>query len=175
MLLSASTLPFVLNFNQSAGGILDAGGLGTGFTSVQANKLGNQYQPNLIHLKTASSELDITTTGTSTSGTNYGADNTQVDALQTTFDGTTNGFAITTRLKGPLTQLATPFQQGGVYFGPDQDNYVKLVAVAISPQGQTIQFTDEQNASTHTVLSYANIGSYAGISTLDLRLTGNAN
>jgi hypothetical protein len=173
-LLSSSPLPFVLNFDQSSGGILDAGGLGTGFTSVQTNKLGNQYQPNLIHLQTASAELDITTTGTSTSGTNYGADNTQVNALQTTFDGTTNGFTITTRLKGPLTQLATPFQQGGVYFGPNQDNYVKLVAVDISPQGETIQFTDEQNASTHTVLSYANIGSYVGINTLDLRLTGNA-
>ncbi|HEV2689740.1 MAG TPA: Ig-like domain-containing protein, partial [Bryobacteraceae bacterium] len=142
---------------------------------MQANKLGNQYQPNLIHLNTASSELDITTTGNSTSGTNYGLDNSQVDALQTTFDGTTNGFAITTRLKGPLSQLATPFQQGGVYLGPNQDNYVKLVAVDISPQGQTIQFTDEQNATTHTVLTYANIGSYASVNTLDLRLTGNTN
>jgi fibronectin type 3 domain-containing protein len=175
MLLSSSPLPFVLNFNQSAGGILDANGLGTGFTSVQANRLGNEYQPNLIHLNTASAELDLTTTGTSTSGTNYGADNTQVDALQTNFDGTTNGFSITTRLKGPLSQLATPFQQGGVYFGPDQDHYVKLVAVDISPQGQTLQFTDEQGASTHTVLTYANIGSYAAVHTLDLRLSGNAN
>ncbi|HWE03866.1 MAG TPA: Ig-like domain-containing protein [Tepidisphaeraceae bacterium] len=173
-LLSASTLPFVLNFNASAGGVVDAAGQGTGFTGVQANRLGTQLQPNLIHLLPASGELDITTTGNSTAGSNYGTDNTGVNALQTQFDATTSGFTITTRLKGPLSQLSAAYEQGGVFFGPDQDNYIKFVALDDSTQGQILQFTDEQKASTHTLTANQSIGSFAAINTLDLRLTGDA-
>ncbi len=52
----------------------------------------------------------------------------------------TSGFTIKTRLVGPLNFLAAASEQGGISFGPDQDNYVKLVAVA-QPNGQFLQFT----------------------------------
>ncbi|HEX4794917.1 MAG TPA: Ig-like domain-containing protein [Humisphaera sp.] len=172
--LLSSTLPFVLNFNQSAGGIFDATGQGTGFTAVEPNKLSTEYQPNLIHLNTAAGELDFTTVGTTTSGSNYESDNTQVNALQTTFDGTTSGFTLTTRLKGPLSQIAAPYEQAGIFFGPDQDNWVKIVAIDMPAKGQVLQFTDEQNRTTHAILTYTNIGNFASANTLDLRLTGDA-
>src|SRR5256885_2278516 len=84
-LLSSTTvqaLPFVLDFSSDRGEILDKDGQGTGFTRVQANKLGNEYQPNLIDLDTNAGVLKITTAGNSSAGSNSLSDNTQVDALE---------------------------------------------------------------------------------------------
>ena len=68
-LLAASTLPLRLDFNGStAGTILDKNGNGTGFTGVQANTLGDQYQPSLINLDTTTGVLKLTTRGSSTKG-----------------------------------------------------------------------------------------------------------
>src|SRR5436309_15823293 len=89
-LLSSSTvqiLPFTLDFSSDKGEILDKDGQGTGFTRLQVNKNGDQYQPNLIDLVTTSGVLKITTTGNSTNGSNSGSDNSQVDALETQFNG----------------------------------------------------------------------------------------
>src|SRR5665213_900300 len=54
-------LPYSLNFNSPQNGVFDTNGQGTGFTLVQPNRLGTQYQPSLVHLNTAASELDLTT------------------------------------------------------------------------------------------------------------------
>jgi fibronectin type 3 domain-containing protein len=168
------TLPYALDFTQQVNGVFDSTGQSTGFTRVQANTAGNQYQPALLNLNTVAGELDITTTGTSSAGSNYGTDNSQVNALETQFDGTTSGFTIIARLKGPLSYMSAAYDGGGIYFGPDQDNYVKLIAEYDAAKGQTLQFADEQGATTHTVNAYTNIGSFANIATLDLKLTGDA-
>ncbi len=168
------TLPFALNFTQTANGVFDSAGQSIGFTRLQTNTAGTEYQPALINLNTAAGELDITTTGTSTSGSNFGTDNSQVNALETQFDGTTTGFTITARLNGHLSYMNTAYDGGGIYFGPDQDNYVKLIAEYDAVKGQTLQFADEQTATTHSVNAYTNIGSFTNITTLDLKLTGDA-
>lgn len=172
---TVQTLPFSLDFSSDKGEILDKDGQGTGFTRVQTNKNGDQYQPALIDLVTGSAVLKITTTGNSTNGSNSGSDNSQVDALETQFNGTSGAFAIQARLIGPLSFIKSQYQQGGIYFGPDQDNFVKLVAVAGS-NGPVLQFKDELGGSTSATLPSSvqnvNIGSFANISTLDLRLTG---
>src|SRR5688500_5044078 len=129
------TLPFSLDFGSDRGELLDKDGQGTGFTRVQANKLGTQYQSGLIDLDTALGVLRLTTTGTSTAGSNSGADNTLVNGLETQFNATTSGWSVTARLVGPLDFLNNPSEQGGIMFGPDQDNWVKLVAVS-QPAGQ---------------------------------------
>src|SRR5438552_12814422 len=94
-MLSATTiqtLPFVLDFGSDRGEILDKDGQGTGFTRIQTNKLGTEYQQSLIDLDTTASVLKMTTgPGTSTSGSNSGSDNTLVDGLETQFDGTVSG------------------------------------------------------------------------------------
>ena len=179
-LLSASTiqtLPFSLDFSSDRGEIADKDGQGTGFTIVQTNKLGTQYQPALIDLDTANGVLNLTTTGTSTAGSNSNNDNTLVNGLETLFNATTSGFKITTRLPGPLSQITSPSEQAGIMFGPDQDNFIKLVAIS-QPSGQVIQFADEESSNgttfTHQVSQTLSIGSFASISTLDLQLVGDA-
>jgi fibronectin type 3 domain-containing protein len=178
-LFSASTiqtLPFALDFNSDRGELVDKDGEGTGFTRVQTNKNGTEYQPALIDLDTAAGVLKITTTGNSSAGSNSLSDNTQVNALETQFDGTSSGFTITARLKGPLTFINDNYEQGGIFFGPDQDNFVKLVALK-GNSGQVLQFKDEQNGTTTTLPNAAqnyNIGNFGNISTLDVRLVGDA-
>ena len=167
-------LPFALDFTHQVNGLLDASGQSIGFTRVQVNRNGDQYQPSLIQLNTSKGELDLTSRGTDTSGSNFGTDNTLVNALETEFDATSRGFTVTARLKGPLTMLSAPFDQSAIYFGPDDDNYVKFAAEYDSTHGQTLQFVDEQVATTHTVNVYQSIGSFASINTLDLRLSGDA-
>src|SRR5690606_2682168 len=124
-----AALPFHLDFDADAGGILDKDGQGTGFVSIQPNKNGNQYQPSLIDPQTAGGLLWMTTNGTSTSGGNARLDNTLVNALQVDFDGTGQVFEIRTRISQGLSDISTGYEQAGIFFGPDQDNYLKLVAL----------------------------------------------
>ncbi len=182
MFTAAQPLPIDLNFAAPmAGTLADGGGLGTGFTSVQANKEGAAYQPSLIQLSTAQQQLKLTTTGTATAGGNWEADNSLVNGLQDMFDGSAGAFTISTTLQGPLGYLANPSEQGGIMFGPNDDNYVKLVAES-TPTGQALQMIDEQLLPGNTVYlhaipvagSYTNIGSFAKINTLQLNLTANA-
>lgn len=172
--LMAVSLPFRLDFASDQGGVLDKDGQGTGFTQIQVNKLGSQYVPTAIDLNTTAGTLAITATGNATNGSNSGTDNTLTDALETTFDATTSGFTITARLIGPLGYIKDAYEQAGIYFGPDQDNWVKLVATKLN-EGQFIQFRDEINGANGTIVdanSRVNVGSFANISTLDLRLVG---
>jgi len=168
------TLPYALEFTGQAGGIKDAAGLGTGFSFVQVNRLGNEYQPGLLHIQ--NDLLNLTTTGTSTAGGNYGTDNTLANGLGTQFDATGGVFTITAKLKGPLSNLNAPSEQAGVMFGPDQDNYVKLVVAATSGGGQTLQFTDEQNTGSgivHAVNTLQSVSGLGSAASVELRLAGN--
>src|SRR5207253_3728714 len=96
------------------GELLDKDGQGTGFTRVQTNKNGNQYQPSLIDLDIANGVLKLTTTGNSANASNTNNDNTLVNALETQFNGSTSGFKITTRLKGSLAYIDQPSEQAGI-------------------------------------------------------------
>jgi hypothetical protein len=176
-------LPFVLEFNApAADGLHDKDAQDIGLTRVQVNKNGQaaSYLPANLDLDTAAGVLKVTTTGTSTAGSNYNNDNTLTNAVETQFDATTSGFTITTRLRGPLDFLDRASEQGGIYFGPDQDNYVKLVAsVTTAANVASVEFTDEQypgsgTTYTHTVASKTDVGPFAAINTLDLRLEGDA-
>jgi len=72
-LMSTSTvqsLPFSLDFSSDKDEIQDKDGQGTGFTRVQGNKNGSEYQADLIDLDTATGVLKITTAGNSTNASN---------------------------------------------------------------------------------------------------------
>jgi fibronectin type 3 domain-containing protein len=178
-----SPLPIVVDFDTPrAGTLADKDGEGTGFTWAQPNKTLNEYQPSLIDLRTAEGLLYLTTTGTSAAGGPFDGDNTLVNGLQTQFNGATGAFTISVRLKGPLTSIDASSEQAGILFGPDQDNYVKLVALGQTVAGQpsqVLQFLDEQQATTttwtHTLsgtASTTNIGPFTSIDTLDLSISG---
>src|SRR5688572_10266278 len=174
-----SALPFQVEFDAPRGGLADKNDNGTGFTWVQPNKLGNEYLPGNIDLNFAQGILKLTSTGTAAAGGPWEADNTLTNSLQTQFNASTGSFTIRTRLVGPLSYIDQPSEQGGIIFGPDQDNYVKLVAVS-QPGGTFIQFIDEQKTGesfTHSLSSSASlvsIGSFASINTLDLEIVGDA-
>ncbi|HEV2293447.1 MAG TPA: choice-of-anchor D domain-containing protein [Tepidisphaeraceae bacterium] len=169
-------LPFELDFDRTRGGVVDKDGQSTGFTYVQPNSLGNEYQPSLIDLAPGEGLLKITSSGNATAGGNFGADNTLTNGLQMQFYAG-KAWTMSARLKGPLSYINKPAEQGGIMFGPDQENYVKLVA-ASTPDGMRLQFIDEQKISGGYRRSLGasgvmtNIGNFANIQTLDLILSG---
>lgn len=126
-LLSINELPYRLEFDQPGRGIADRDGTGTGFDLVLPNRAGDAYQRQLIDLKMRPGVLHLTSRGNSTAGSNYGADNSLTNALGVRFDGSRQVFHASTQIKGPLAYLDRAFEQGGVWFGPDQDRYVKMV------------------------------------------------
>jgi fibronectin type 3 domain-containing protein/regulation of enolase protein 1 (concanavalin A-like superfamily) len=173
-------LPYVLEFSGPANGLHDKDGEDIGLTRVQVNKNGQDasYLPANLDLRTDLGVLQVTTTGTAAAGSNYNNDNTLTNALETQFDATTSNWKVSTRLVGPLGFLDIASEQGGIFFGPDQDNYIKLVAsVTTVNNTASIEFTDEQSSGTtyvHSVASKTDVGRFADIQTLDLRLEGDA-
>ena len=164
---------FSLDFSSPLPGtVLDKDNEGTGFISVQPNKTGNQYEPSRINLAITDGTLILT----GTQGTSADA-NTLRNALQVPINST-QPFTISTRLIGPFTNLKTAYQQGGIFLGSSQDDYVKLVIVNTGngTDGLGLQFYQEQNG----VRSSVGAGSeqqikgldWAGIRTLDFFLTG---
>jgi fibronectin type 3 domain-containing protein len=108
----------------------DKDGEWTGFTSTQPNENdvtagSNSFQPGLLDINVAPPG---TLTVTSTAGTNAGGDNTQTNGLQLAYDASLAPSTVHARLIGPFTQFNSGQRQGGVMFGTNQDNYVKLVA-----------------------------------------------
>ena len=68
---TVQTLPFELDFSSSvADSLADKDGQGTGLTRVQANRLGNEYQPGLIDINPLAGVLRLATTGTSSASEN---------------------------------------------------------------------------------------------------------
>ena len=172
-------LPFVLDWDGHVEALRDRNGVGTGFTLVYDNEIPGpeEYRPQ--DYLVADGLLRVTSFGNANEGSNFNSDNTLMNALATTFDFSGRGFQTTLRIRGPLSDINTPSEQGGILFGPDQDNYVKLVVVA-QPSGTLVQLLDEQVVNGQIVHRVPTSGSTAalsnlgGINTLDLRLTGNA-
>jgi hypothetical protein len=167
-------LPYQLDFNRSKTGILDRDGSGTGFTWVQPNNLANEYSPAKINLKIGVGLIRMYATDDNANTTNLNGTNNLENVLTTRFAASSKAFVISTRINGPWPQLTDATQQGGIIFGPDQDNYVKLT---LGSNGSSVglQFLDEQKFKTgykHSLSSnLTNIGSLSAVSTLDLYLS----
>ncbi|PPS41412.1 Ig-like domain-containing protein [Chroococcidiopsis sp. TS-821] len=147
--------------------IPDKDGQGTGFTSVKKNSSGDQYQPSDIDLDTAAKTLTLT----ANKGSSAWSSNSLKNALQHGIDDT-KPFVISTRLKGSPQKLTTAFQQGGIFFGSDQDNYVKLVLINTGgTNGLKLQFFKEENGSGSSIREI-NHFQWGKINTFDLFLIG---
>ncbi len=130
-------LPFTLAFSGQEGGLADRNGAGTGFTMVDnhsAPRLAadgapsygavNGYEPNRLTI--ADGNLVIKTNKGITflappAGSN---NNTQINALGAGLRGLTEPFSIETKLINLAT--GTGSAQAGIWFGLDEDNFVKL-------------------------------------------------
>lgn len=154
------------------GTLLDQDGEGIGFTSVQANSIGNAYDLSRIALNTSASSLVLT----ATQGSNA-SENTLKNAVQVDIDAKTQPFTVSSRLQGPFTNLTTAAQQGGIFLGPDQDNYVKLAIINSNTNGLGLQFFAEQNGVSASVGGGSSPQitglDWESINTLDLFLKGN--
>lgn len=123
-----------LEFGSTGGTVLDKDGEATGFTGVIAAQGGGEHDPTRIDLQPAQNQLKLTATqGTNARQTlNDGTvvnPNSAKNLLSVDFDAT--GASSTTRTIG--ARLEAPFDirrastQAGIFFGPSQDDYIKLV------------------------------------------------
>jgi fibronectin type 3 domain-containing protein len=174
---------FRLDFDQAAPGTLvDNDGEGIGFDAFQDNANNDGFRPDLLDLDATKGILKSVTTGGGPQGSNFQGDNTHANLLQTDFDATTSGWIIESRLLGPdgaggITQYDDIYKQGGIFFGEDQDNYVKLV-IGRYPDGNRIEFTDEYsigpNMTERVHQNFRDIGDFGNYTSIDLRLVGDA-
>ena len=132
------SLPFSLGWSAGEGGVVDKDGLGTGFTMIQPSTTGGYLPANLDLNTTAPGTLDITTTSGiqfKTPATTGGASNGQHNALGVAFNGTAGPVRLETTLVNPPTGN-NQAEQAGLWFGIDEDNYVKLVVASVTPTTQ---------------------------------------
>ncbi|CAH0999302.1 hypothetical protein LEM8419_00600 [Neolewinella maritima] len=133
----AVSLPFALSFDGTEGGLADANGLETGFTLADNHSQErlpqdgeptypdvNGYEPSKL------SVADGNLTVTATKGINYvartgtGRTNTQINTLSVGLTDLSAPFSIETKLLGLNTGAGSA--QAGLYFGIDEDNFIKL-------------------------------------------------
>jgi hypothetical protein len=157
----------ILPFTSAVGGtVLDKDGEGTGFNSVQPNNAGTQYKPSLIDLTGGTLRIN------STAGKNSGTTNTQDNALQVNFDASRSDFTEQARILGPMTDLTAGFQQKSMYFGPDQDNYLKMeIEHRTDTPGVFITVFLEQAHVTSTI-GQVQVADPSSIAFLDFQITG---
>ncbi|WP_157974430.1 PKD domain-containing protein, partial [Lewinella sp. IMCC34183] len=183
------SLPFSLGFGGNDGGLKDVNDAGTGFTMVDAPSITQfpvisafpsvpGYEPQLLNL--TNGRLNITTTR----GIRYeqppasSDNNTQVNALGVGFQAPGSVFDLSVDLAQPdfSSSPTSGNQQGGVWYGLDENNYVELSLVKVSERVQAVQLlvertnaTDPSKVVINTIRSSA-FESSAGTISLRLRV-----
>ena len=135
------SLPYELTFDTDSGHIKDASGVGTGFTYIQPTTSGVGLLSNNIELDTVAGQLKLTTT----QGIQFAANNNQDNAVGVGFAGPNQITDISTTLITPPAGSGS-YEQTGLWFGFDEDNYVKFVLVS-KPTGDKIEFLYEANGA----------------------------
>ncbi len=159
------------------GTLADANGEGSGFSSTQPNRYDltpgrNSYRPALLDLSPGGSgALRVTTFGAVGSGSNSNLDNTLVNGLQLRFDASDGLFGVGAKLLGPFNTLNAGSQQGGVQWGFNGDNFVKLVLASVSGT-PAIELYSEQNGAGGTVSSKIPLPNPGAAGSLELFLIG---
>ena len=127
-------VPYVLPFDADHGQIQDTAGTGTGFTYIDVPSNSAGYLPANVEVDTDAEVLKITTTP----GLQYQGANALDNALGVGMDAPSHVSVLTTTLLDPPAGTGN-FEQAGLWFGNDEDNYVKLVVLSTSV-GTKIQF-----------------------------------
>ena len=157
---------FCLDFTASSGGLLDGAGFGSGFTMVvdpsapltsandptlpagaPTNPNVDGYEPSLLSISggqltiAASKGIMFSTPGSSTET------NSSVNHLGVAFDANlTQAYDIETEMVNlPAVGTDASFHQGGLWFGLDEANYIKLVVIRNSNAGYRLQLAYEEN------------------------------
>src|SRR5688572_18936818 len=149
------SLPFTLNFTGTEGGLQDNIGVATGFTMVDKpsaplvtptylNIPG--YEPSKLQI-TGGKLIITTTAGISYLNPAQSANtNSQVNALGVGFVSPSK-FSVQTTLVQPSVGTGKS-EQAGLWFGLDEDNYVKLVVLSAGSGTSKIEMRKEVTASS---------------------------
>ncbi len=186
----AVPLPVNLNFNDPAAGTLaDKNGIGTGFTMVDApsarltadNPVYNAnvpgYEPG--KLSVSNGQLIITATKgisySQPSGTPSSTEtNSQINALGVGVEAPAAMFSLQTTLAKPAFANATSkSEQGGLWFGLNEDRFAKLVLVNLGNGRQKVQLTVENivnQAAGEFNFTELNTGNLPAYSSIKLRM-----
>ena len=137
----------------------------TGFDGVMVNTGGTQCNAANIGFTTSGLQL-ISTAGQFPNGN-------QQNGLYKAFDATRGAFTIDAQVVGPITQLASNYQQIAAFFGPDQSNFLKLEIEHNGSAGDPhlTMFYDVKGV-TSTVASVS-VPALTTASTVDLIIKGN--
>ena len=167
---TATTLPWVRDWNP---GDAPAGKFAnSGFTGYQVTTNGSGFIADKVHVGGAGGFLSLN----ATAGTSQGTVNTQDNALQVGFDAR-QIVTISTRIADPLSgQVVEPGKSGGIFFGLDQDNYVKLALTTDNGTGlQRSRGVEIESVGTPgLVFAIETNGNYAtnpGIAPVGLEIT----
>ncbi len=169
--LAPGSPDLILNFNKTyPGSLTDKDGQSLGFTNVQLNKNDGytptaSYQRSLLDIDAAASRLRVT----STTGINSN-DNNLVNGLETKFDSRLKPSVISTKLLGSLAYLDAGFEQAGLMFGPNDDNYIKLVARNNPTGGVGIEFLFENKGVGDRLGNIVALPNAASLQSLELKL-----
>ncbi|MBJ6137700.1 kelch repeat-containing protein [Marinobacter litoralis] len=132
-------LPYQLSFTEGQGYYMDKNGRGTGFTWVDKPTSGTGYIQDNLEMFFLQGYLELTTT----SGLNIGGVNSLDNALAVGFAAPNQITRITTQVLD-VPQGTGNYEQAGLWFGNDEDNYLKLVA-ASTPSGTVLHYLLEVN------------------------------
>ncbi|MEP7071139.1 MAG: malectin domain-containing carbohydrate-binding protein [Verrucomicrobiota bacterium] len=167
----------VLDFNTTyPGSLTDSVGATTGFTSTQRNTAdsslpaaSSSYDRSLLNINTAGQgTLSVTTAAGSNTGTGTGTNNL-VNGTQLTFDGRTAKFNVAGTLLGPVDNLNNGSRQGGIMFGPDQDNFIKL-AVENNGGLPSVHFYSEQKGVKKDIGTQVAVANPSTLQSIELTL-----
>ncbi|MGB7392907.1 MAG: sulfatase-like hydrolase/transferase, partial [Pricia sp.] len=151
--LEMAELPFVLNFEGTSGGVEDGFGVGTGFTMIDppsaplttpSNQNVPGYEPSLLTVSDGSLKL-ATRNGIAFRDPSQSDDtNSQVNTLGVGIEGISQVVNI------EVEMLDVPIgsgnsEQAGLWFGLDEDNFVKFNLVSAGP-GPRMALRSEVNA-----------------------------
>lgn len=137
--------PYTLEFASNAGHVVDAYGVGTGFTYVVQNATGTGYKPELIEVDVSTGRLLVTTRAGIAAKTANNLDN----ALAVGLDAASGPLVLSTTLSS-IPAGTGSWEQAGLHFGNDQSGYVKLVVMS-TPNGTIVQYVVEvQDAFVYT-------------------------
>ncbi|MBN7768885.1 hypothetical protein KUV44_00300 [Marinobacter daepoensis] len=128
------SLPYQLTFTESQGHLPDKNGWGSGFTWIDKPSNGTGYIPDKLDMNFHQGVLQYTTTP----GIQFRANNTQDNALGVGFAAPNQITHISTEILN-LPAGTGNYEQAGLWFGNDEDNYTKLVAIS-TPQGLQVHY-----------------------------------
>jgi glucose/arabinose dehydrogenase/N-acetylneuraminic acid mutarotase len=130
-------LPYQLDFESDHGKIVDQNGVGTGFTYVDPPTNGTGYIPQNLLMDTAAGELQLTTTA----GLSLTNSNSLDNGLAVGIDAPSQVTRIEATINDPPAGTGN-FEQAGIWFGNDEDNYFKLDITSTS-SGTSLQYYKE--------------------------------